>query len=211
MKRTIITALAVVTLSTSISAVSANAATKDGIRTITDGIRTTEDGTGIKTDNTGTTEEETITRDVQRKGHCKKQKTAEPENAIGKEKAKETALGDLGITSEDVEKVRSHVSKLEDETVIYKVGFYYEENHFSYKINALTGEIVDKSVQNAEEYTSEHPQKRLKDRSGDVTKNNTEDSTNDSTKQRKRKGTAEKSGDRENRKKAEAAAESEVS
>ncbi len=75
----------------------------------------------------------------------KKQEVAEPENAIGKDAAKEKALSDAGLTAEQTGKVRSRVSTLEDGTVIYKVRFTYDGQKYSYKINAVTGEIVDKS------------------------------------------------------------------
>ncbi|MBQ2443648.1 MAG: PepSY domain-containing protein [Clostridia bacterium] len=86
--------------------------------------------------------------------HGKKEKIAEPDNAIGKEKAQAAALKDAGIASDKVEKIRTHVSKLDDGTVVYKVGFVYGDKYYSYKINALTGAVADKSEQSAEEHAA---------------------------------------------------------
>ncbi len=86
--------------------------------------------------------------------HGKKPEVAEPENAIGKDKAKAAALKDAGIAEDKVEKIRSRVTKLDDGTVVYKVGFTSGDKYYSYKINALTGAVVDKSVQSAEEHAA---------------------------------------------------------
>ena len=90
----------------------------------------------------------------------KREKTAEPENAIGKDAAKEAALKDKGITADQVEKVRARVLKLDDGTVIYKVGFTYGDIHYSYKIDALTGKILDKTEQDAAEYEASKPKSK---------------------------------------------------
>ena len=81
----------------------------------------------------------------------KREKVAEPENAIGKDAAKEKALADAGLTSDQTGKVRSRVSKLEDGTVIYKVRFTYDGQKYSYRIDAVTGEILEKSNEAATE------------------------------------------------------------
>ena len=100
-----------------------------------------------------TTTGSTKTTDVARSGKkakpVKKEKVAEPENAIGKASAKEKALADAGLTLEQVGKVRSRVSTLEDGTIVYKVRFTYDGQKYSYKINALTGELVDKTTEAA--------------------------------------------------------------
>ena len=85
-------------------------------------------------------------------GHSKKEKVTEPENAIGKDAAKALALKDAGISADAVEKIKAHVSKLDDGTVVYKVGFTAGNKYYSYKINALTGEVADKSEMSAEEH-----------------------------------------------------------
>ncbi len=90
----------------------------------------------------------------------KKEKVAEPENAIGKDKAKAAALKDAGITEDKAEKIRAHVTKLEDGTVVYKVGFTSGDQYYSVKINALTGAVVDKTVQSAAEHEASKPQSK---------------------------------------------------
>ena len=84
----------------------------------------------------------------------KKEKVDEPENAIGKDKAKAAALKDAGIAADKVEKIRSRVTKLDDGTVVYKVGFTYGDKYYSYKINALTGAVAEKKEQSAEEHAA---------------------------------------------------------
>ena len=76
-----------------------------------------------------------------------KQEVAEPENAIGKDAAKEKALADAGLTSDQTGKVRSRVTTLEYGTVIYKVKFTFDGQKHTYQINATTGEIIDKVVE----------------------------------------------------------------
>ena len=87
--------------------------------------------------------------------HGDKQKAVEPENAIGKDAAKEKALADAGLTAEQAGKVKSRVSQLDDGTVVYKVRFTYDGQKYSYQINAVTGEVVDKSVQAVTEDAAE--------------------------------------------------------
>ena len=94
--------------------------------------------------------------------HSKKEKVAEPENAIGKDKAKAAALKDAGIAADKVEKIRSRVTKLDDGTVVYKVGFTYGDKYYSYKINALSGAVANKNVQSASEHAASKAQGRNK-------------------------------------------------
>ncbi len=75
--------------------------------------------------------------------HC--EEAAEPENAIGRDAAKEKALSDAGVTEDQAGRVMAHVSTLDDGTVIYKVRFICNETGYSYQINAVSGAIVDKS------------------------------------------------------------------
>ena len=81
-----------------------------------------------------------------------KGKTVEPEYAIGKQAASDAALADAGISAGQASKVKARISKLEDGTVIYKVSFTSEDLYYSYKINAMTGEILDKTTENAAEH-----------------------------------------------------------
>ena len=82
------------------------------------------------------------------KGH-RHEKVAEPENAVGKQAAKDAALADAGVSAEAVGKVKARVSQLEDGTVVYKVSFTYGDQWYSYKIDALTGKILDKTTEDA--------------------------------------------------------------
>ena len=81
--------------------------------------------------------------------HGHKDKVAEPENAVGKDTAKETALADAGVRADDVGKVKARVTKLEDGTVVYRVSFSSGDLWYRYKIDAVTGEILDKTTEDA--------------------------------------------------------------
>ena len=85
----------------------------------------------------------------------RKLSVAEPENAIGKDAAKEKALADAGVTAEQAGKVKARVTQLDDGTVIYKVKFTYDGQKYSYQINATTGAIVSKSTEAATDSVSE--------------------------------------------------------
>ena len=75
---------------------------------------------------------------------------AEPENAIGKDKAQAAALADAGVTAEQAEgKIRVHTDKLTDGTVVYAVHFAYNNQMYYYQINATTGAVVDKTAEAA--------------------------------------------------------------
>ena len=70
-------------------------------------------------------------------------KTAEPEGVIGKDAAKEAALTDAGVEAEG--RVRGRYTE-KDGTGIYKVTFKAGGQRYKYRIDAMTGEILDKSV-----------------------------------------------------------------
>ena len=70
-------------------------------------------------------------------------KTAEPEGVIGKDAAKEAALADAGAEAEG--HVRGRYTE-KDGTGIYKVTFKAGGQRYKYRIDAMTGEILDKSV-----------------------------------------------------------------
>ena len=101
-------------------------------------------------------------RSRQRLRHSKKEKTEAPENAIGKDAAKEAALKDAGLTAEQAGKVRSHLSKTEDGTVVYKVHFSANDKWYSYKIDALTGKVVAHTEQTAAEHAAAKENARAK-------------------------------------------------
>ena len=82
------------------------------------------------------------------KGH-RHEKVAEPENAVGKQAAKDAALADADVSAEAAGKVKARVSQLEDGTVVYKVSFTHGDQWYSYKIDALTGKILDKTTEDA--------------------------------------------------------------
>ena len=86
--------------------------------------------------------------------HGHKEKVEEPENAVGKDAAKEAALSDAGLAANQVETVWSKVRMTEDGTVIYKVRFTFDGQRYSYQIDALTGEILDKKQTEAAEKDS---------------------------------------------------------
>ena len=90
----------------------------------------------------------------QQEPNRKKEKTQAPENAVGKDAAKEAALKDVGVTAETAGKVRSRVSKTDDGTVVYKVRFSANDKYYSYVIDALTGEVIERTEQTAEEHAA---------------------------------------------------------
>ncbi len=80
---------------------------------------------------------------AKRKPGKKGSKTAEPEGVIGKEAAKEAALADAGTQAEG--HVRGRYTE-KDGTGIYKVTFKAGSQRYKYRIDAMTGEILDMSV-----------------------------------------------------------------
>ena len=99
-----------------------------------------------------------------RHGHVRKDRTAEPENAIGKDAAKEATLADAGVSAEDAGKVRSRLSRTEDGTVVYRVSFTSGELWYCYRIDAVTGGIVEKTTEDAAEHKAARAERA--DRSG---------------------------------------------
>lgn len=101
--------------------------------------------------------EETTVRETAKGGrhgrHGERSGVAEPENAIGKDAAKEKALTNAGVTAEQAGKVMARVSQTDDGTVIYKVRFTCDGQCWHYQIDAVTGAILDKSVEAATEHT----------------------------------------------------------
>ncbi len=120
--------------------------------------------------NTKDTEQQTTESTAQtarRKPHGKKEKTEAPENAIGKDAAKEAALKDAGLTAEQTGKVRAHLSKTEDGTVVYKVHFSANDTWYSYKIDALTGKVISHTEQTAAEHAAVKENARANKRSAE--------------------------------------------
>ena len=73
----------------------------------------------------------------------KKDSAAEPEGAIGKDAAKEIALADAGIEAEG--KVLARY-KEEDGAGFYKVKFKSGGQTFRYRIDAMTGAVLEKTA-----------------------------------------------------------------
>ena len=84
--------------------------------------------------------------------HAKPEEPEEPENAIGRDAAKEIALSDAGLTAEQVEKLRARLCDKDGE-LVYRVSFRYDGQKYSYKIGAVSGEILDSSVAEAAEHS----------------------------------------------------------
>ena len=126
----------------------------------------TENNSQIST--TQTTEQKS-----NRQGHGKKEKVAEPENAIGKDKAKAAAIKDAGVSEDKVDKARAFVTKLDDGTVVYRVSLKVGDKYYIYKINALTGKVADKRTETAEEHAANKKAHGSKNKTAE-TKNSTE-------------------------------------
>ena len=107
------------------------------------------------TDGTQQTQTEDAAQTGRRERPGKKKKVEAPENAIGKDAAKEAALKDAGLTAEQTDKVKSRVSKTEDGTIVYKVRFSADDRYFIYEIDAVTGNVISSTEQSAEEHAAE--------------------------------------------------------
>ena len=107
-------------------------------------------------------ESKTVVEETQKahRKHGRGEKVAEPENAIGKDAAKAKALADAGVTAEQAGKVKSHVSELDDGTVIYKVHFTCDGQRYSYQIDAVTGAVVNKNAKEVTEDAAENTERR---------------------------------------------------
>lgn len=98
--------------------------------------------------------EATETTGGKKKGKGEKQEITEPENALGKDKAKEIALSDAGMTADSAEKIRARVSQKEDGTVVYKVSFVKDGMKYSWRIDAVSGEILEKTSSEVSDLTT---------------------------------------------------------
>jgi uncharacterized membrane protein YkoI len=77
-------------------------------------------------------------------GRPDEEQVEEPENAIGKDAAESKALNDAGVSEDQAGRVMSHLSQLDDGTVVYRVDFICSDQHYSYQVNATSGEIIEK-------------------------------------------------------------------
>lgn len=91
-------------------------------------------------------------RDGGRGAHARPEEPADHENAIGKDAAKEIALADAGFTADQIERVRARLSD-RDGTVVYRVSFNYDGQRYSYKIDPVSGEILNKTVGKTTEHS----------------------------------------------------------
>ena len=102
-----------------------------------------EDGTVTEKRAKKSADSSSETGTAKRKPGKKGSKTAEPEGAIGKDAAKEAALADAGTQAEG--HVRGRYTE-KDGVGLYKVTFKAGGQRYKYRIDAMTGEILDKSV-----------------------------------------------------------------
>ena len=110
-------------------------------------------------------------------GRHDEEKVAEPENAIGSDAAEAKALEDAGVTEDQAGRVMSHVSQLDDGTVVYRVHFIYNDQMYFYQINATSGEIVDKSNEAATEDKMTGHRGHSKEKVDTATDSSTQDAT----------------------------------
>lgn len=101
--------------------------------------------------NASTDSAQTVQKEHTKKKRSDAEKISEPDGAIGKDAAEAKALADAGVNEEQAGKVKVRISKLDDQTVIYKVHFIFDGKCYEYKINATNGSIVDKSTKEASE------------------------------------------------------------
>ena len=101
-------------------------------------------------------ETETAEKATPCKGRKAKTEAAEPEGVIGKDAAKEAALADAGVEAEG--HVRAKYQEKDGEST-YTVRFKADGQVYKVKIDAKTGEVLEKSV--AEE-TEESMRKGMK-------------------------------------------------
>ena len=93
-------------------------------------------------------------------GHRHGQKPEKPDNAIGRQAAREAALAAAGVNAEQASKVKARLAELEDGTVVYKVHFTDGETWYSFRIDAVTGEVLSKTEKTAAEHAAEKAEKK---------------------------------------------------
>ena len=102
-----------------------------------------EDGTVTEKKAKKSSDSTSETGTAKKKPGKKGSKNAEPEGVIGKDAAKEAALSDAGVEAEG--HVRGRYTEQDGEG-IYKVTFKSGGQRYKYRIDAMTGEILEKSV-----------------------------------------------------------------
>ena len=73
-----------------------------------------------------------------------KTKAQEPEDAIGKDAAKQAALSAAGLSADQVTKLKARYSE-SGETPAYRVSFRYEGSKYSYRIDPQTGAVLEQN------------------------------------------------------------------
>lgn len=109
--------------------------------------------------------------------HGGKQEIAEPENAVGKDAAKEAALAAVGVTAEQAGKLRVHVAQLDDGTVVYQLRFHCDGQRYFVRIDATTGAVLE---QRAEEIPEGQEEVRRHGRHGGRKEDETSDAAQES-------------------------------
>ncbi len=70
----------------------------------------------------------------------------QPDSYIGLDAAKQAALQDAGVTAADATFTKAKLEK-EDGTAVYDIEFYTATHEYEYDIHAVTGAVLDKSVE----------------------------------------------------------------
>ena len=96
-------------------------------------------------------------------GRGSREKIEKPENAIGREAAREIALQDAGLSPEQLGSIKVRLWQTEDGTVVYRLHFCLNGQRWSYRIDAVSGEILERNVEELpeqEQAQSEHSRDR---------------------------------------------------
>lgn len=86
------------------------------------------------------------------------QSTAKPDQYIGADKAKQTALSHAGIQSADAKGIECELDD-ENGVMVYEIEFHAGGNEYEYKINAATGAVIKNNVPAAPNEAPAVPQK----------------------------------------------------
>ena len=95
-----------------------------------------------------------IEKETQRTGAGEVNKTTEDVQLIGEEKALDIALKDAGLKETEVSGKRVNLDK-DDGVQMYEVEFYTDKAEYEYDVEAVTGEILYKAVEEHEVGTEE--------------------------------------------------------
>lgn len=73
--------------------------------------------------------------------------TSDTNKEIGEDKALEIAIKDAGVTKADLTNIRVHLD-VDDGVTEYEVEFYKGATEYEYSIDAYTGDILEKDIDN---------------------------------------------------------------